>query len=121
MDKSQSMFYLWHDSTGLPCYAEGSVPDDAKLPYVTYETIIDSLDSSVMPTATVWMRTDSWTPLDEYQSIVENYIDGGRLIKMDVGSMMVHRGTPFAQRTTDENDKSIKGYLFNIEVEFLSH
>lgn len=115
------MFNFWRNATRLPCYAEGSVPDDATLPYVTYETIIDSLDSSVMPNATVWMRTESWSPLDSIQTAVEQYIDRGRLIKMDIGSMFVNKGSPFAQRTVDENDKSIKGYLFTLEVEFLSY
>lgn len=119
MDKQQALYKLWHDASNIPCYAEGSVPDDAKMPYVTYETAIDSLDGAITLTATPWMRTESWAPLDAIVNEISDYIARGITVPFDNGVMLVNKGTPFAQRRVDE-DTSVKGYLTSIQIEFLS-
>lgn len=121
MDKQQAIYSFWHNGTGLDCYDDSAIPDDARLPYVTYETMIDSLDSDVAPTGTIWMKTESWAPLDSILSQLESYIGHGKLIPMDSGVMLVNRGNPFAQRTNDEGDRSVKGYIINLSVEYLSN
>jgi hypothetical protein len=119
MDKQQALYKLWHDASKIPCYAEGSVPDEAQLPYTTYETAIDSLDGALTVTATPWMRTLSWAPLDAIMADIEAYIGRGRTIAFDDGVLLINKATPFAQRRVDE-DTSIKGYLISIQIEFLS-
>lgn len=119
MDKQQTLYKLWHEASGLPCYAEGSIPDDAILPYLTYETAIDSLDGLLSVTATPWMRTASWAPLDAILNGIEEYISRGLTIPFDDGVMLVNKSTPFAQRRVDE-DTSVKGYLIQIQIEYLS-
>lgn len=121
MDKQQAIYTFWKEATGLACYDDSAIPEDAKLPYVTYETMIDSLDNEVAPTGTIWMRTASWAPLDSILSSLETYIGRGKLIPMDSGVMLVNRGNPFAQRTNDEIERSVKGYLINLSVEYLSN
>lgn len=120
MNKMQALNKFWTEATGLTAYEENSIPDDAQLPYCTYQTLIDSLDAPVFPMGHVWMRTDSWKPLDTIQMRVERYIEGGRILPMDEGKLFVCKGRPFSQRETDESNNSIKGYLINIQIEYLS-
>ena len=96
------------------------MPNDAALPYLTYETAIDSLDGVLTVTATPWMRTESWAPLDAVINGISDYIGRGICIPFDDGVMLVNKATPFSQRRTDEDDTSIKGYLTSIQIEFLS-
>lgn len=119
MNKQQALYNLWHEASNIPCYGEGSVPDEATLPYITYETAIDSLDGMLSLTATAWMRTASWVPLDVIVNEISDFIGRGRTIAFDEGVMLVNKGTPFAQRRVDE-DTSIKGYLITTQIEYLS-
>lgn len=120
MDKQQALYNFWHNATGLPCYESGSVPDNAQLPYCTYDTVIDSLDYAVPASASIWNRADSWATLDGIINAVSSYIDRGILVAMDNGRILINKGTPFAMRMDEENDKTIKGYSINIQIEFLT-
>lgn len=120
MNKQQALYKLWSDASGLACYGEGSVPDDVNLPYLVYEGAFDSLDGSMSVTGTPWMRTESWVPLDTILNGISDYIGRGLTIPFDDGVLLVNKATPFAQRRTDEENNSIKGYLISIQIEFLS-
>lgn len=120
MNKQQALYKLWNDASGLACYGEGSVPENVNLPYLTYEGAIDSLDGVISLTGTPWMRTASWVPLDVIANSISDYIGRGLTIPFDEGVMLVNKATPFAQRRTDEDDDSVKGYLINLQIEFLS-
>lgn len=120
MDKQQALNKFWSEASGLPAYEENAIPEDAQLPYCTYQTILDGLDYAVFPLGHIWMRSVSWGALDAIQKRIEAYIDTGKIIKMDEGNLFICKGSPFAQRVRDEEDSSIKGYLLNIQAEFLS-
>lgn len=121
MNKPQTLNYFWRTATGLEAYAEEAVPDDAQLPYVTYQTLVDSLDYQVSPLATIWERSESWNGSDRVLKKVEDYIGTGVTIKMDEGYMFVCKGSPFAQRRVDPEDRLVHGYLITLQLEFLSN
>lgn len=121
MDKQQALNKFWSEASGLVAYEENSIPDEAQLPYQTYQTIIDGLDYAVFPVAHTWDRKISWEALDAVQKRIEAYIGRGKTIKMDEGYLYICKGSPFSQRVSDENDSSIKGYLYNIQVEYLAN
>lgn len=119
MDKEQAYYSLW-SSFSVPAYDEGSVPDEAKPPYIAYQVLIDDIDAPVYPTATLWWRDTSWAGIDAKLAEIGSYIEDLSPIKLDDGYMNVTKGTPFAQRRTDDSDKTVKGYLLNLGVEFLT-
>ena len=59
MDKAQAIDRFWN-SFDLPAYDENSVPDDAKMPYITYSLTVDNLDSPVTLSGNLWYRSESW-------------------------------------------------------------
>lgn len=122
MDKQQALYHFWHEATGLEAYEENRIPDNAALPYVTYQTLIGSLDEPVFPIGHIWCdKRTSFTALDGYLARLEAYLPRfkGKTIPIDEGVMYVTRGTPFAQRESD--DTGAIGYLINLSVEFLSN
>lgn len=121
MDKQQAFNKLWQDATGLIAYEENSVPDDAVLPYCTYQTIIDGLDSAVFPLGHIWDRSLSWTRLDSCLKAIDAHIGHGLLIELDEGRMFICKGTPFAQRRTEEDNSDVKGYEIQLQIEFFTN
>lgn len=50
MDRAQAIHSFWN-SFGLKAYDENTVPDNAKLPYITYEVAVSSFDDGDTPLA----------------------------------------------------------------------
>lgn len=119
MDKQQAYYKLW-SSFGISAYDENRVPEDAVLPYITYQVLLDDLDSPIYPVATLWDKSTSWTRLDAKLKEIASYVKNMSPIELDEGYMNVTPGTPFAQRTSDPTDKTVIGYLLNLGVEFLT-
>ena len=105
----------------LPAYDENRVPEDAELPYITYQVILDDLDGPINPMATLWYRDTSWTRIDAKLAEISRYIDDMDLIPLNEGGYMyVTKGTPWARRASDPDDKTVIGYRLNLQVEFLT-
>ena len=121
MDKQQALNKFWHEATGLTACEENSIPDSAVLPYCTYQTIIDGLDNAVFPLGHIWDKNLSWERLDTILAAVDAYIGRGTVIKLDEGRMFVCKGTPFAQRRTDEETSVVKGYEIQLQIEFFTN
>ena len=119
MDKQQAFYNLW-SSFNIPAYDENTVPDDASFPRIDYQVILDDIDVPVFPMAKLWYRGSSWTDADYKLAEIAAYIDDLQPIKLDEGYMYVCKGEPFAQRMSEENDKTIKGYLINLKIEFFT-
>lgn len=119
MDKQQALYSLW-SRFNLPAYDENRVPEEAVYPYITYQVLLGNLDSPIYPMATLWNRTTSWTWLDAKEKEISAYIEDMLPIPLDEGYMNVTKGEPFAQRTSDPNDKTVIGYRLNLGVEFLT-
>ena len=119
MDKQQAFFNFW-SRFNLLAYDENRVPEDAVYPYITYQVLLDNLDSPVFPMATLWDKSTSWTRLDTKEKEISDYIEDMLPIKLDEGYMNITKGTPFARRTSDPNDKTVIGYILNLGVEFLT-
>lgn len=121
MNKAQALQEFW-GSFGLPAYDENTVPDDAQMPYITYEVATDSLGNIVPVAASLWYRSNSWTAISLKALEIE-----GRLrdmnppaLKFDGGRLYLFRGTPFAQRMEDPEDGAVRRIYINVNAEFLS-
>ena len=119
MNKEQALHNFW-SSFGLSAYDQNTVPDDAALPYITYDVAVDDFKYPVSLTASIWDRSTSWTTVtNTLNQISESVGLGGKMIPYDNGSIWIVKGTPFAQRVTDE-DRSIRRIYVNIEAEFIN-
>lgn len=119
MNKEQALDSFWN-TFGVSAYDEGTVPDDATLPYITYSVSTDDFNHPVSLTASIWNRSTSWERVTEIlENISEVIGHGGQMVAYDRGAFWITKGSPFSQRVPDEDD-SIRRILINVEVEFIS-
>lgn len=120
MNKTQAVQEFW-SSFGIPAYDKNTVPDDAVMPYITYEVSTGSMDSVLPWNASLWYRTKSWRDIELKALEIARAIGGMGYysIKIDEGYLWLTQGTPFAQRVPDDDDTVRRIYL-NVTAEFLT-
>lgn len=118
MDKWQALQEFW-ESFSIPAYDEATVPDDATMPYITYNATVDSLNKPVVMTASIWYRTNSWSEISRKAEEISNALVQVKTIPLDVGYLYLTRGNPFAQRMAD-NDGMVRRIYLVIMAEYLA-
>lgn len=121
MDKAQALNKFW-SSFDIPAYDENTVPDDAQMPYITYQTLTDSIGSVLPMSATLWYgNTYVWDAIQQKAEEIAQRIgqNGYYLEKIDGGYVWLTKGTPFAQRMQSEQD-NVRQIYINVTVEFLT-
>lgn len=125
MDKAQAIQAFW-SGFGIPAYDASTIPnaDSAdhrpEPPYITYNVIEDSLGSPVALSGSIWYRSTRWAEITKKaEQIAEAIGYGHKIIKIDGGYLYITKGSPFAQRMSDEDD-SIRRIYINLMVEFLT-
>lgn len=119
MNKIQTLHSFW-SGFGLPAYDETSVPDDAVLPYITYEVSSDSFGESLMQNASLWYRSSSWAEITEKEQEIADFITrGGRMLNFDGGAMWLQKSSPWAQRMSEASDDMVRRIVLAINIEFL--
>ena len=119
MNKEQTLHAFW-SNFGLKAYDENSVPDTAKLPYLTYESSVDDFGKPLAQTVNLWYRSSSWTDIVAKEQQISDYITrGGRMIAYDGGAMWIQKGSPWAQRLEEESDADIRRMILNVVIEYM--
>ena len=118
VDKWQALHAFW-SSFDLPAYDQNSVPDNAVMPYITYEAFASGFEDPITISASIWYRSSSWEDIskkaDKVFERLENYV----LQPSDDGYLFIVKGSPFAQRLSEPNDEMVRRIYINIMVEFL--
>lgn len=119
MNKIQILHSFW-SGFGLKAYDETSVPDEAQLPYLTYEVASDDFGNARQLSASLWYRSSGWAEITEKEQEIADFITrGGRMLKFDGGAIWLQKATPWAQRMSDPSDDMIRRIVLSISVEFL--
>ena len=106
----------------MDAYAASAVPDDATLPYLTYELITSVWNGGeVGMTVNMWFRTTSEKEPNAAVDKLSKAIGiGGVQLPCDDGVIWLKRGSPWAQSLTDATDKTIKRRYINVTAEYLT-
>ena len=106
----------------MTAYAASAVPDDATLPYLTYDLITSAWgDGEVGLTVNMWFRTTSEKEPNAAVDKLSKAIGlGGVQLPCDDGIIWIKRGSPWAQSLTDETDKTIKRRYINVTAEYIT-
>ena len=106
----------------MTSYAASAVPDDATLPYLTYELITSAWDGGeVGLTVNMWFRTTSEKEPNAAVDKLSKAIGlGGVFLHCDDGVIWLKRGSPWAQSLTDASDRTIKRRYRNVTAEYLT-
>lgn len=122
MDKSQAIHAFW-SQFGLTAYDENTVPDDAEMPYITYDVGVGSLDDFINLNGSLWYRSTSWKEISEKAEEIETAVRGNGYYISDIkdnGHLFITAGIPLYQRMVDPADDMIRRIHFNLNAEFLS-
>lgn len=122
MDSAQAYHRFW-SRFGWKAYDSATVPStafDPEMPRITYDVAMAEFLSDVLLSASLWDRSYSWENISKKADEIYEYIGlGGRLIYYDGGSIWIKRGSPFAQRMSDEDD-TVRRINLNVEVEYFT-
>ena len=120
MDKVQALTSFWN-SFGLKAYDVSSVPDNAVMPYMTFEVATDSFGNEVAITNSLWYNSTSWAAISQKAEEISSAVGMcGKTLRYDDGGMWIKRATPFAQRLSTDSD-TIKRIVLNFSIEFISN
>lgn len=121
MNKPQALNAFW-ESFGSDAYDENTVPQNAKLPYITYKSATGAIGDVLNLSASLWCRSSGWAEIEAKTAEIADALpeDSSHIVKIDGGYMRIMRGRPFAQRMGDPDDPGIRRMIINIQVEFLT-
>ena len=118
MNKWQAQQAYW-SSFGLPAYDEKTVPEDAKMPYITYQKVTGKLDGILNASGSVYYRGTSWGAICEKVTAMEKI--GDRQIPIEGGVMKVRVPVQnFAQPMDEPSDKKVRRMVLTVEIEFIT-
>ena len=116
-DKWSALNTLWN-GFGLKAYDENTVPEDAKMPYITYEASTAGLDEKVFLSASLWYKSNSWAEISRKSEEISDQIGGGIGVMYDNGRLWVTKASPFAMRLEEPSDSLIRRIVLQIGAEY---
>ena len=110
----------FYSSFDIPAYEENSVPEKAKLPYITYEVITSEFDGeNIALSCQIYDKSNSLVKLNQLTEQLSARLRGGCKLTCDDGYIMLYRGEPFAQiRPT--GDATVKAKYINITASYIT-
>ncbi len=118
MTSTAQALYQFFSGFSLPAYVEYSPPDDAVLPYITYQVIEPNWPDVGTLYARVWYRSTSFTAINAKVDEIRRAVGEGVSIPTSGGAVYLSKGTPFAQNMPMEGDDTLRVVylLFNISA-----
>lgn len=122
----QKALYQFWASFGLPAWSQDTVPEDAALPYITFEVASGDAMGSTLLTGTVWLRDeDDGASVNARRAQVLDLIAaavppaGRKLDTEDGGFIMLYRNSGNFQRNLqDAEDRRVVGGRTTLEAHF---
>ena len=120
MTKAEAL-YKFFNGFGLDAYPDTNVPEDAELPYLTYNITLGSIGYQISMPVNLWYRTESEAvPMAKVEQI-SKAIGSGTYVQCDGGAILITKGSPFCQSLMDDTEEKIKRKYLNLVVEYLTN
>lgn len=103
--------YTFFSGFGLPAYPEDTVPDEASLPYITYEIAVPPIWTAAQLHAHIYYRSSSYAAISAKAGEIYNAIkDGDAVIQFENGSLHigVDDDVDFLQFMSMQGDPNLK-------------
>lgn len=119
-DKWQALQQFW-SGFSLPAYDENTVPDEAEMPYITYEGKVGNFDKVLSLSAQIFYYDTSWKSIcNKADEIAKAIGYGYKMIRVDSGYLYITQGSPFAQKLDEPNNENVRRIIINISAEFFT-
>lgn len=113
MTNTAIALYNFFSGFGLPAYVEYAPPDDAELPYITYQRVDPDWRESTTFYARVWYRSTSYAQINAKVDEIAAAIGEGLRIPTPGGSIWLNKGTPWDQNMPMKGDNTLKVVYLN--------
>lgn len=120
ISKIVTALYTFFSGFGLDAYPENTVPDDAQLPYITYQIAVPEWENPVSLYARVWYRSASFAGISAKVGEIDNAIGPGAVIPFKDGAIWIYKGTPFAQYMPMDGDPNLKCMYLNMSIQSIT-
>ena len=123
MASKAAAFHAWASGFGIPAYPAASVPERARMPYLTY-----SFGSAAWGDEPFAAEADLWYPAESGEAAANAKAEEmgaalggcGSVLRCDGGAMRVLRGSPFWQAVRDD-DPAVFFFFFKVYIEFYTN
>lgn len=114
--------HQFFSSFSIPAYPSTSVPDNAVMPYLTYDYVVGAWEQEeVAITVNLWYYTESEAvPSAKANELSAAIGIGGKVIPCEDGYIWLKRGSPWCQSLSDETDSGVKRRYINVSAEYLT-
>jgi len=116
MTNTAKALYQFFSGFGLDAYGEYNIPDDAPLPYISYQLIEPDWDDSGTFYARVWYRSTSYVDINAKLSEIKAAVGEGVSVRTPGGAVYLSKGTPFIQFQPLEGDDSLRVAYLNFNI-----
>ena len=120
MTNTAIALYQFFSGFGIPAYVEYNPPDDAELPYITYQLIEPDWDDGGTFYARVWYRSMSLVAINAKLDEIKNAVGEGVSIRTPGGAVYLTKGTPFIQHMPMEGDDTLRVAYLNFNIHALT-
>lgn len=100
--------YRFFSSFRIPAYAIGSVPSEARPPYITYQVTVPERLKTVPFYAELWYRSSGLVDIHAKADEIETAIGEGVSIATKAGAVRVYANTSFLQDREFPGDPTLK-------------
>ena len=108
MTNTATALYEFWSSFGIPAYVEYHVPDDAEMPYITYELTEPNWKEQAAVRARVWYRHFSFFKISAKLDEIKEKIGDGYTMSVDGGMIAIFTDDPFIQFQPYEDETGVK-------------
>lgn len=120
ISKIVTALYTFFSGFGLDAYPENTVPDEAQLPYITYQITVPEWESPVSMYARVWYRSASFAGISAKVDEIDEAIGPGAVIPFEDGAIWIYKGAPFAQYMPMDGDPDLKCMYLSMSVQAIT-
>ena len=107
-ETAKGLYQFW-TGFGIPAYPENAVPDDAALPYITYELIEPNWRDSSPYYARIWYRDPSYVGITTKCDEVADAIGEGKRLVIEDGYVYLFKDQTFIQfQPVEATDELVK-------------
>lgn len=114
INTAQALYEFW-SGFGLPAYTVSTVPDEARLPYITYSLTETEPLEPASHYAQVWYRDTGNAALLSKVDEIKSALGNGVRINCDGGYVVLRPVSPFVQLMVDANPELRYAYI-NMQI-----
>ena len=118
MTETAKALYTFFSGFGIPAYVSDNIPDNATMPYITYDLIEPIPYTRGTFNASVWYRDTSYENITAKVDEIKSAIDTGVSLKAGNGAVHIfrERSGAFCQMRNDPDRETKRAYLSMIII-----